>query len=172
MAELTPKERLQPSLLDRLTDHEPEKAQESRQQRVFTQQQWLQMIKRDLGWLFNTGYLEHVVDLAPFDDVRTATVNYGVPELSGAVVANLSATQIETIFKEAILRFEPRILPKTLTVTAHIHEDVMDNNAIGLSVDGHIWNMPTPLRLYVHTEIDLDTGHVVLTDSRGRVAGD
>lgn len=32
MAELTSKERLQPSLLDRLTDDEPDKTQESRDQ--------------------------------------------------------------------------------------------------------------------------------------------
>lgn len=33
MAELTPKDRLQPSLLDRLTDDEPDKTQESREKR-------------------------------------------------------------------------------------------------------------------------------------------
>ena len=36
MAELTSKERLQPSLLDRLTDDEPDKTQESRDQRVLS----------------------------------------------------------------------------------------------------------------------------------------
>ena len=36
MAELTPKERLQPSLLDRLTDDEPEQQQESRDKRVLS----------------------------------------------------------------------------------------------------------------------------------------
>lgn len=34
MADLTPKERLQPSLLDRLTDDEPDKQHEAREQRV------------------------------------------------------------------------------------------------------------------------------------------
>jgi type VI secretion system protein ImpF len=34
MAELTQKDRLQPSLLDRLTDDEPDKLQESREKRI------------------------------------------------------------------------------------------------------------------------------------------
>jgi len=36
MAELTPKERLQPSLLDRLTDEEPDRRQESRDKRILS----------------------------------------------------------------------------------------------------------------------------------------
>jgi len=35
MAELTQKERLQPSLLDRLTDDEPDKLSEAREQRCY-----------------------------------------------------------------------------------------------------------------------------------------
>ena len=38
MAELTPQERLQPALLDRLTDDEPDKKQEPREQRVMSKQ--------------------------------------------------------------------------------------------------------------------------------------
>ncbi|MHC4560155.1 MAG: type VI secretion system baseplate subunit TssE, partial [Planctomycetota bacterium] len=34
MAELTPRDRLQPCLLDRLTDNEPEVSKESRDQRI------------------------------------------------------------------------------------------------------------------------------------------
>ncbi|HJX53099.1 MAG TPA: type VI secretion system baseplate subunit TssE, partial [Polyangia bacterium] len=36
MAELTPKERLQPSLLDRLTDDDPGRATEPRESRVLS----------------------------------------------------------------------------------------------------------------------------------------
>ena len=39
MAELLPQERLQPSLLDRLTDYEPGSAVESRERRVLSTQQ-------------------------------------------------------------------------------------------------------------------------------------
>ena len=55
MAELTPKERLQPSLLDRLTDDAPAEKVESREQRVLSLTKLRQSVNRDLGWLLNTG---------------------------------------------------------------------------------------------------------------------
>ena len=53
MAELTPQERLQPSLLDRLTDDEPDRLQESREKRVLSMSRLRECVLRDLAWLFN-----------------------------------------------------------------------------------------------------------------------
>jgi type VI secretion system protein ImpF len=53
MAELTPQERLQPSLLDRLTDEEPDQLQESREKRVLSMSRLRDFVLRDLAWLFN-----------------------------------------------------------------------------------------------------------------------
>ncbi len=58
MAELTAGERLQPSLLDRLTDNEPTKTQETRDQRVMSLQQIRAAVERDLASLLNAGNLE------------------------------------------------------------------------------------------------------------------
>jgi len=54
MAELTPLEKLQPCLLDRLTDDEPNISEESRNQRVISVQRYRRGVLRDLEWLFNT----------------------------------------------------------------------------------------------------------------------
>lgn len=54
MAELTPPERLQPSLLDHLTDDEPAASQETRSPRVLSIQRLRESVLRDLGWLLNT----------------------------------------------------------------------------------------------------------------------
>jgi len=53
MAELTAIEKLQPCLLDRLTDDEPGKKEESRAQRVVSLQRYRRGVLRDLEWLFN-----------------------------------------------------------------------------------------------------------------------
>ena len=63
MAELTQKERLQPSLLDRLTDNEPEERQESRDKRILSPSRLRESVRRDLTWLFNTPNLATVLDL-------------------------------------------------------------------------------------------------------------
>ena len=48
MAELTPLEKLQPCLLDRLTDDEPQKGEESRMQRVISAQRYRRGVLSDL----------------------------------------------------------------------------------------------------------------------------
>ena len=65
MAEpLTPQDRLQPALLDRLTDDEPDKKLEPREHRVLSKSRLRQAVLRDLAWLFNATRLEADVDLA------------------------------------------------------------------------------------------------------------
>ncbi|MFN5622686.1 MAG: type VI secretion system baseplate subunit TssE, partial [Planctomyces sp.] len=51
MAELTTQDRLQPSLLDRLIDHEPQQTQESRDKRVLSLKKLREAVVRDIGWL-------------------------------------------------------------------------------------------------------------------------
>ena len=98
MAELTKKERLQPSLLDRLTDDEPDARQESREKRVLSPQRLRECVRRDLTWLFNTTNLDAMVSLAEFPEVSHSVVNYGMPDLAVthfggvAVLINTSTT--------------------------------------------------------------------------------
>ena len=54
MAELAPRERLQPSLLDRLSDDEPDNAVEPRERRVLSLRTLREGVLRDLAWLLNT----------------------------------------------------------------------------------------------------------------------
>ena len=54
MTDLTPSEKLQPCLLDRLTDDEPHKAQEPRSKRAMSMQQYRQARLRDVAWLVDT----------------------------------------------------------------------------------------------------------------------
>src|SRR3954447_25204241 len=49
-----PLERLQPALLDRLTDQRPHEKVEARRERVISEQQLREAVRRDLTWLFST----------------------------------------------------------------------------------------------------------------------
>ena len=53
MPELTLQERLQPALLDRLTDDEPGKSHEAPERRVISKSRLRRAVLRDLAWLFN-----------------------------------------------------------------------------------------------------------------------
>ena len=114
LAELTHKERLQPSLLDRLTDLEPEKTQESREQRVFALTRLRESVLRDLAWLLNTTNLAAAQDLGRYPQVASSVLNFGMPDLSGTSVAGTDSATLERALRQAIVDFEPRILRHTL----------------------------------------------------------
>ncbi|MDJ0656461.1 MAG: type VI secretion system baseplate subunit TssE [Xanthomonadales bacterium] len=160
MAELTQKERLQPSLLDRLTDEQPERQEEPRSRRVFSLSQLRKVVRRDLAWLLNAGNLETVQDLDDYPYARKSVINFGVPDLSGVSAAGLEALDMERMVKEAILNFEPRILPHTLRVNAVVDEAQMSRNAVSFTIEGQLWAQPVPIQLYLQTAVDIDTGHV------------
>ena len=167
MAELTTKERLQPSLLDRLIDNEPEKTQESREQRVFSLTRLRDAALRDLAWLLNTTNLAAGQDLGAYPQVASSVVNYGIPDLSGMTVSGTDVAVLERALRQAILDFEPRILRQTLSVRLEINDSQMSHNAMTFLIEGELWAQPVPLRLYLKTEIDLDIGDVRVSGQTG-----
>lgn len=167
MAELTHKERLQPSLLDRLTDNEPQNTQESREQRVFPVSRLREAVLRDLAWLLNTTNLAAGQDLGAYPQVTSSVLNFGLPDLSGMTVAGADVAALERALRQAIIDFEPRILRPTLKVRLEMNESQMNHNAMTFLIDGELWAQPVPLRLYLKTEVDLDVGDVKVSSYAG-----
>jgi len=166
MAEqLTPQERLQPALLDRLTDDEPDKKVEAVERRVLSKNRMRQAVLRDLAWLFNAIRLESSVDLTALSNVRRSVVNFGLPALSGQTASTLEVPDLERAVRQAIIDFEPRILPRTLEVRAVVEPSALDHhNVVGIEIHGQLWAQPVPLELLLRTEIDLETGRVEISD--------
>lgn len=167
MAELTQKERLQPSLLDRLTDDAPDKTQESREQRVLSLSRLRQGVLRDMGWLLNTGRLASVENLDDYPLVAGSVINYGIPDLAGTTLSGADVQEIERCVRQAIWDFEPRILRDSVKVTVTASDDRMNQNAMTFDIEGDLWAQPLPLRLYLRTELDLETGNMEIMDRGG-----
>lgn len=165
MAELTPQERLQPSLLDRLTDKAPDTSTESRDRRVLSMRLLRQAVLRDLAWLLNTGYLETTEDLGPYPQVRNSVLNYGMPDISGMSASSADTAALERSVRDAIINFEPRISPDSLRVTIARDESAMGRNSMVFKIEGQLWAEPTPMMLYLKTEVDLETGDVAVMDA-------
>jgi len=166
MAEqLTPQERLQPALLDRLTDEEPEKKEELREHRVLSKSRLRQAVLRDLAWLFNATRLERGDDMSHVPYARRSVINFGLPAHAGQTASSVEIQDVERSLKQAILEFEPRILPETLEVKALLEVSDLDrHNVLGIQIHGQLWAQPVPLELLIRTEIDLETGKVQVAD--------
>lgn len=170
MAELTPQERLQPSLLDRLTDDDPTNPQESADKRVLSLNQLKSSVLRDLAWLFNATQLLDT-ETTQSCEAGHSVINYGLPALAGQTASSVDISSIEKLLTDAVATFEPRILRSTLRVRAQIAPDEMNHNALAFEIEGDLWAQPVPLRLLLKTELDLETGHVIVApaDLRRRV---
>jgi type VI secretion system protein ImpF len=164
MAELTPSERLQPSLLDRLTDDEPQHAQESRSRRVLSLQRLREGVLRDLGWLLNTTNMADDSLAERLPQVSQSVVNYGLPDLAGLTSSSIAVSELERLVTQAIWDFEPRILRHTLKVTARTSDETMNLNALVFEIEGELWAQPVPLELFLKTEVDLESGDIVVTE--------
>ena len=77
------RDKMQPSLLDRLTDNDPEKKRESANSNLITHAALRRNVLRDLQWLFNTINHDASSDLSGLTQVSRSVVNFGVAPLAG-----------------------------------------------------------------------------------------
>ena len=164
MADLNPRERLQPFLLDRLTDDQSDQTKESREKFVLSPRQLKASLLRDLAWLLNAP--APVVDdgIAEYPNVVSSVLNYGVPDMTGTTASGLSGASLERSILKAIQIFEPRLEKHSLSVRLMTDEETSNPNMIALEIRGEVVANPLPEPLYIKTEVDLETGQFVLKD--------
>lgn len=156
MAEgIIPLDRLQPCLLDRLTDDEPGNREESRNQRIVTIQRYKAGVLRDLEWLFNSigHFPDEAVGEVTFGDYQDAfrsVINFGIRQLYGRLAPDVE--EIEKQLFDALVTFEPRINRQTLSVTVQI-----ERNILSIELTGELWVNPLPEKLFIKTELDLES---------------
>jgi type VI secretion system protein ImpF len=163
----TPKaqDRLQPALLDRLTDDDPASTVEGLDSAVMSRTRLRQAVLRDLSWLFNATRLSDSELPEAFEEVRRSVLNYGLPALSGNTASSVDVPALEQQVREAILLNEPRILGSSLVVEALLSDNLLDHhNQISFRISGQLWSQPVPLELLLHTDIDLETGRVEIKE--------
>lgn len=150
------RDRINPSLLDRLTDEGPGVAGRSG---AGTVSDLRRSVLRDLTWLFNTTQLLTAEELEAWPQVRSSVVNYGLPPLSGRHASGLDFARLERALRQAILDFEPRILPDSVSVKVLLERDTVDHhNVVSLHIEGLLWAQPVPIELLLRTHLDLESG--------------
>lgn len=161
------RDRLQPALLDRLTDNEPNQRTE-RPEAIFVNEARLrEALLRDLGWLLNARNAWDHIDLEGLRHAQRSVLNFGIDPLAGQLLSELDWSDIETSIRNAILDFEPRILPESLSVTLHSSGDrTHHHNTLEFEIRCQFWSMPYPLEMLLKTCLDLETGQVSLQNLR------
>lgn len=161
MADKTLTDRLQPSLLDRLTDTEPGVQKERRDDRVIDLKKLREIIQRDLSWLLNTNNNDTIIDPERFPNVSNSALNFGVREVAGDYSTKERAEMIRKSIHRSIERFEPRITQGSLDVELRT-EDESRETLVTYDIRADMWAQPLPMELYLRSEVDVTTGELSL----------
>ena len=165
-------DRLQPALLDRLTDDEPGAGTRHDGYRVMTKAELRQAVLRDLNMLFNAVQPRADV-IGGYPRIADSVLNYGLPPLAGQLASQQDVRELESDIRRAIVRFEPRILDDaSLQVRALEASSALDtHNVIEFEIHGRLWSQPVPIEILLRTQLDLEGGRVDVLDAQAAPPG-
>ena len=162
MAELITTERLQPCLLDRLTDLSPDQKTGGKGDRVISMVRYREGVLRDLLWLMNTSAHLSEEGFDGFPEVEKSVLNFGTRNLCGVVSTSIDLRDYENQLGDAISFFEPRINRKSLSVSAVDDPWKAEKNLLSFEIRGDLWAYPMPEQLCIETKVDLETGELAI----------
>lgn len=164
------RDRLLPSLLDRLTDDDPGKRSEAREFKVLSLAQLRHNVLRDLNWLLNATCHDTRNDLGMVLDryppIRSSVMNFGLPGIAGYSATAAELSDIERALRDAILAFEPRLIPETVQVRSVLSKDEAKHhhNVLKFRIQAQLWAQPAPIELLIQTDLDLESGQHRVTE--------
>jgi type VI secretion system protein ImpF len=155
---------LMPTLFDRLRDDNPRSQTELAKDISVSPKELLRIVQRDLGYLLNTINAGNLFKEDLFPEAGVSTLNYGIPPLSGSYLLEKKRHRIEQIIRKAIITFEPRLLPESLSVTSLSKGDAMHHyNSLQFEIRGLVRADPHPIEFLVQSSVDLETNNFSLS---------
>jgi type VI secretion system protein ImpF len=132
-------------------------------QRVVSMRKLRESVLRDLGWLLSTTSYDTDRSLAAWPEVERSVFNFGLPSIAGRGIASFDSAAAAARLRKAIETFEPRL--SHVRVVSETESGSMDRNALVFRVEAELWGQPTPQRLLLRTQIDIESADVVVTDT-------
>lgn len=150
-------ERLQPSLLDRLTDNNPTELKETALEKVIDMRRLREIVLRDLGWLLNTVNQSLDLNEDDYPYVSKSTLNYGIVDISGKRSAEARPQDLERLLEKSIETYEPRIVAGSLAVKFS-NAAGKTRSKIVFNIQADLWAQPVPLEIFMRTELSVASG--------------
>jgi len=161
---LRPYAHLMPTLFDRLRDDNPGSQVERAREISVSSKELLQIIQRDLNYLLNTVNAGGVFKDDYFPEASASTLNYGIAPLAGSYLLEKNWRHIEQVIRKAIIMFEPRLIPESLSVISSFKGDPAHHyNTLRFEIKGLVRTDPHPVEFLVQSSVDLETNHFALS---------
>ena len=162
------RDRLQPVLLDRLTDMHSQSRQERAGLFLMSGKLLRESVLRDLQWLLNTANFGASHDIHTMPRARCSVINYGVRGWAGGRMSEVDFAEVEAAIRASIIDFEPRIMKDSIDVRCVTNAtDLEHHNLLALEIRGTLWSVPYPIEFILRSELDLESGHMILRPTGG-----
>ena len=135
---------------------------ESPEQRTLSMRRLRESVLRDLSWLLSTASFETSRNLSAWPAVASSVLNYGLASVAGLGSGNFDPVEAAKRLQLAIETFEPRLAH--IRVTPEFNASRMDMHALKFKVEAQLWGQPTPQRLLLRTQIDVESADVIISD--------
>ena len=148
---------LRASLLDRLML--PPGSSRGGSQLVIGVRELRESVARDLDWLLNSKrFLD--TDLEGLKEVRTSLLNYGMPDFSPSSWRNdRELASIARTIEDLLRRFEPRLRPGSIKVTAQMPTDA-DDMKPHFRIDAVLHVDPVNEPVSFDTDVDFEASRI------------
>lgn len=164
MPDLAVAERLQPALLDRLTDDQPDERVESRDKRVMNMAQLRRAILRDLQSLLNAQAHPPNSVIYDYPLAARSVLNFGLADSAGLSVTGRRRDEVRAAVTRSIGNFEPRMVHHSIRVNPVESDTPGAGVKLVFEISGDICPLPMPESLFVRTEVDVELGQWKLGD--------
>ena len=122
---------------------------------AITEQALKREVSLDLEMLMNTVAFEASSDLTGLPLVRRSILNYGLPDIGARTIDEASVAMIAGEVRAALQIYEPRLDPRTITVTRD--ETVKDGLRIRFGVHAELLCDPVAVPVEFVADIDTET---------------
>lgn len=128
----------------------------------FTEASLRATVRRDLAWLLNTLSLESAQDLSNHPWVQKSVLNFGVRDFAGRSQGDRNDREQAREIRAAILRYEPRLDPRTLRVEPVRNADLPGK--VSFFIEAEVLGGPKSLPVRFRTDVDVETSSVEVSE--------
>jgi type VI secretion system protein ImpF len=161
---------VQPSLLDRLTDHEPRNTStEARVGYHESVRQFKVGLQRDLEWLLNTRRIP-VPAAEEFEELAHSLYHYGLPDLTSVSRDSHEARQrLMQRVEDVIAIYEPRLENVSISIVELEGEE--HKRELRFHIEGTLLMDPTPEQVIFDTVLHFASGEYEVGGTNTPAAG-
>ena len=155
MATQDPRNRITPSIYDRLLDDKPYEEKDDPADRHFDFDRYKRAVSRDLEMLLNTRR-EPLGDLSPYPETRRSLLAYGLPDFTAMSLKNeADRKRIISEVEQTIALFEPRLAQ--VRVTLESSDELRPT--LGFRIDALLKVDPAPEPVTFDAVLQINTQH-------------